>query len=159
MATDAHRVAIEFLRLAEDRGVALTPLQLMKLVYIAHGWMLGLWQRPLITNRIEAWKYGPVIPDLYHTTKEFGSGFITGELPIRQNPRPPLLDDDEVNLIREVSEIYGKLSGIQLSAMTHKPGTPWAETYRSDVGHIPISNDVISEHYRNLSRERLPPHQ
>jgi uncharacterized phage-associated protein len=62
MATGAHTVANRFLELAEAEGRSLTPLQLMKLVYIAHGWMLGIHQRPLIKDHIEAWKLGPVIP-------------------------------------------------------------------------------------------------
>jgi uncharacterized phage-associated protein len=154
MATDAHKVANEFLRLAKDRGVALTPLQLMKLVYIAHGWMLGLVQRPLITNRIEAWKYGPVIPDLYNTIKKYGSGAVASEIRPWFFSGATELDDTESQLIHHVYDMYGDLSGIQLSAMTHKDGTPWALTYRPDIWNIPISNDIISEHYRGLGRER-----
>lgn len=128
----------------------------MKLVYIAHGWSLGLLQRPLITNRIEAWKYGPVIPDLYQFTKKYGSGAVT------ENIRPglfaghqPDLVADEKELIKAVYEIYGDFSGIQLSAMTHRVGTPWAETYRVNETNVPISNDLIAEHYRQLSRENV----
>ena len=60
MATSARAVANEFIRLAKADCKSFTPSQLMKLAYIAHGWMLALYQRPLITDRIEAWKYGPV---------------------------------------------------------------------------------------------------
>jgi uncharacterized phage-associated protein len=154
MPTDAHKVANDFLRLASQRGVSLTPLQLMKLVYIAHGWMLGLAQRPLVTNRIEAWKYGPVIPTLYDTTKKFGSGAVTGELRPWFSSSGPDLEDQEREMIGQVYDIYGNLSGIQLSALTHKQGTPWAATYRPDVSNIPISNDLIAEHYRELGRGR-----
>ena len=35
-------------------GKSFTPMQIMKLVYIAHGWSLGLRQKPLIRERIEA---------------------------------------------------------------------------------------------------------
>lgn len=155
MPTAAPKVANEFLRLASERDVALTPLQLMKLVYIAHGWSLGLRQRPLITDRIEAWKYGPVIPDLYHLTKKYGSGAVTDILRSSIfSGRQPELDDDEKELIKAVYEVYGNLSGIRLSALTHRTGTPWAETYRADTNGIPISNDLIAEHYRQLGNER-----
>ena len=156
MATSAHVVANEFLRLAQERRTALTPLQLMKLVYIAHGWMLGLRHRPLITNRIEAWRYGPVIPDLYSLTKKFGSGAVVGDLAPWFMTRAPRLDAEEKDLTQQVFDIYGDLSGIQLSAMTHKQGTPWAQTYRPDVWNIPISNDIIAEHYRQLGRGPEP---
>ena len=154
MATESYKVANEFLRLAAERGVALTPLQLMKLVYIAHGWMLGLYQRPLIKNRIEAWKYGPVIPDLYSLTKKFGSGAVTGELRPWFSSQASELDLQEKHLVGEVYGVYGDLSGLQLSALTHRTGTPWQITYRPESWAVPISNDLIAEHYHQLGRER-----
>ena len=76
MTTSARAVANELIELAKQEGRAFTPLQLLKLVYIAHGWMLGLRQKPLIRDRIEAWKYGPVIPALYHDLKRYGADFV-----------------------------------------------------------------------------------
>ena len=64
---DSNKIANEFLRLAKESGQSLTPMQLLKLVFIAHGWMLGLYGEPLISDDVQAWKYGPVIPDLYQT--------------------------------------------------------------------------------------------
>ena len=50
----------------------ITPMKLVKLVYIAHGWHLGITNNALIDENPEAWKYGPVIPRVYHTFKKFG---------------------------------------------------------------------------------------
>src|SRR5713226_3390078 len=80
MPTRSRVVANELIRLASEDGKSLTPLQIIKLTYIAHGWMLGLYQRPLVVDQIEAWKYGPVIPDLYHAMKDYGSGYVTRPL-------------------------------------------------------------------------------
>lgn len=66
-------VAKEMLKLATGENKTLTPMQLIKLVYLAHCWMLALYSRPLIEEPIEAWKYGPVIPVLYHDIKHYGS--------------------------------------------------------------------------------------
>src|SRR5437660_9090573 len=107
MATSARRVANEFLRLAEEDDRALTPLQIIKLVYIAHGWMLALYQRPLITDRIEAWKYGPVIPQLYQDMKVYGAGSIAGRLSDTSYSAKPL-DPQERDIIRQVYNIYGQ---------------------------------------------------
>jgi uncharacterized phage-associated protein len=148
MAT-APRAANEFLRLAREDGRALTPLQIIKLVYIAHGWMLALYQRPLITDRIEAWKYGPVIPRLYHDMKGYGAGSVTGLLPVDS----PELDLHEADIIRQIYNIYGRMNGVQLSELTHRPGTPWHITWHPDSFGDAISNDLIAEHYRRLADE------
>ena len=38
-----------------------TPMGIVKLVYLAHGWQLGWDGEPLINEPVEAWTYGPVI--------------------------------------------------------------------------------------------------
>jgi uncharacterized phage-associated protein len=149
MPVMAPTVANEFIRLARAEGRALTPLQVIKLVYIAHGWMLALYQRPLITDAIEAWKYGPMIPNLYHALKRYGAGSIIEPI----SRRTEQLDDDERDVIEQVYAQYGHLTGIQLSRMTHQAGTPWHETW-SDEPNEPISNDLIADHYRQLVDEQ-----
>ena len=56
---------------ADDANM--TPMKLIKLVYIAHGWSLGLYNKTLINEQPQAWKFGPVIPSLYDEFKEFGN--------------------------------------------------------------------------------------
>lgn len=156
MATAARTVANLLISLAKAKGKLLTPLQLMKLVYISHGWTLAILGRPLVTNTIEAWQYGPVIPDLYQQTKKYGSGSVIEEIP------PPFwaksetpLDNAEKQIIQQVYDVYGSETGIQLSAMTHKSGTPWDLTWASGrQRNAEISNDLIAEHYRKLSESR-----
>lgn len=136
-------VASYLLWLARDRYV--TPMQLLKLVYICHGWMLGLHGRPLVSEPIQAWKYGPVIPDLYHAYKRYGGNNIAE----RPSGEPSGFDEDEKTVMSEVLERYGDFTGVQLSALTHKAGTPWDITWKSKASLI--SNDLIEEHYRELA--------
>ncbi len=53
----AKLVANYFLKKAAAEGVTLDPMKLQKLVYIAHGWHLGLLGAPLLRSPIEAWTY------------------------------------------------------------------------------------------------------
>lgn len=147
---DARIVANRFLELARESGRTLTPMQLLKLVYIAHGWTLGLTARPLINQQVEAWQYGPVIRDLYNATRNYGGGPITA--PIAAFPEP--LAADQNDMIKQVYDIYGKMGGIALSNITHMADTPWANTYRPGNFGTVISNDVIAAHYQRLARER-----
>ena len=154
---DVLTVADAILKIAKVRGQQLTPMQLVKLTYIAHGWSLGLRGRDLFRNRIEAWQYGPVIPDLYHATKAFGRAPIPLESvgDVSQVGVAP----EDMQLLEGVYSKYGHLDGIALSYLTHTAGTPWTQVYRHGVMHIDIPDDLIARHYRELAfdaRQQAP---
>lgn len=147
---DVIAIADSILKIAKEQGKKLTPMQLMKLVYIAHGWNLGLGRSDLFTDRIEAWRYGPVIPNLYHATKVWGRDPIplekvTGEIEV---------DGDTEAFLRDVFAKYGHLDGIALSNLTHKIGTPWESVYREGIFGIEIPDDLIRLHYEKLLDDR-----
>lgn len=145
---DSRTVANRFLELARQAGVFLTPMQLLKLVYIAHGWMLGLYGRPLIRDEVQAWRYGPVIPRLYNAAREYRAGPVTRQL--RAAADHPL-DEFEDDIIGQVYNLYGKKSGIALSRLTHAEDTPWALSYEPGEFGTPIPQDLIQEHYQQLA--------
>ncbi|MGJ8609805.1 MAG: Panacea domain-containing protein [Octadecabacter sp.] len=59
----AQVVAGDIFKIAKRRGMALTPMQFMKLGYISYGWYLAMNNAKLVNDPIEAWKNGPVFPD------------------------------------------------------------------------------------------------
>ena len=58
--------------------MSLSILQLVKLVYLAHGWSLGFDRGPLINATAEAWERGPVIPRVYNFYRKQGIHNING---------------------------------------------------------------------------------
>src|SRR4051794_28085835 len=67
-------VARYFIEQSQRDGILdLTPMKVLKLVYIAHGWVLSSADAPLISESVQAWKFGPVIPSLYHYFKRYGA--------------------------------------------------------------------------------------
>ena len=145
MKHDARSVANELITRAIDADRPITPLQTLKLIYFSHAWMLAIHDRPLIKQRIYAWRHGPVVRDVYDALKRYGwrpiperiLGFSDDEF-----------DDDELSIIDQVSEKYGKYSGTYLSAMTHARGTPWHQVWDPDKRNISISNNRIKDYYR-----------
>lgn len=125
---------------------AVTPMQLIKLVYVSHGYMLGLHGRPLLDEPVEAWQYGPVVRSVYDAVRHYKSS------PIQtiQAPHGIDLDDKEKEVLERVVRTYGKFDGIVLSSATHKPGTPWDMTWKMWGRNSDISNDMIEHFYRNL---------
>ncbi len=152
MTYNAIIIADEILKLAKKQGRSLTPLQLMKLVYISHGWSLAIRDVDLFPDRIEAWKYGPVIPDLYRATKHFGRNPIPFDLV--DNTKPSAVDNKTHAFLADVYEKYGNLSGTQLSSLTHKSGTPWDQVYEPGIRGIEIPDAIIKAHYLDLLNER-----
>ncbi len=158
MPFSAAAVANEFLRLAYADRRPVTPLKMQKLVYFAHGWYLAVTGRPLISESVQAWKYGPVIPTLYKEFKEYGDEpipfpamtFVPGK-----GKSVVSLDDegttDEVALARQVIQRvwaeYGSLTAEQLSSITHDEGSPWDSTPHKDVAGTEISDDKIKEYF------------
>jgi uncharacterized phage-associated protein len=118
-----------FLSKGAAEGVPIDPLKLQKLVYFAHGWHLAVTGEPLIDDPVEAWPYGPVIPILYREFKRFGSAPIT-QLAYATGPSgefyPPLPTDAlTISVLEKVWEQYGRYSAVQLSNLSHEPGSPW----------------------------------
>lgn len=140
-------VANAILGSAQRLERTLTPLQLMKLAYMSEGWMLGLHNRSMFTERIEAWKYGPSIPVLYHRIKEFGSSVIEEQIPA---PIGDVLDGTSISVLNGVVKSYGALSGTELSTLTHRPGSPWSKVWREGSSHLEIPRETIREHYLKL---------
>ena len=107
------------------RGTETTPMHVLKLVYISHGWTLGLYGRSLINEPAEAWRYGPVVPSVYHRYKSFRGDPITTD-PV---DRSDAFDDEQRDVIEQVHEVYGDFTAAQLSAridalMDADPGIP-----------------------------------
>lgn len=159
MGYDPKSIANVFLAMAEAEGKRLTPLQLIKLVYIAHGWYLALTSKPLIRESPEAWQYGPVVPSLYHEFKKFGNSPITGRCEYAFDIAPPELPEDGEDgglhrFLQKIWKVYGKYTGAQLSTLTHQEGTPWHEVWFHHGGKdrhgADIPNDLIRKHYQEL---------
>ena len=73
MKANALSVANYFIDLAQKDNKLIHLLGLVKRVYIAHGLALAYRHKGLLDPRfdkVEAWKYGPVIPSVYHSFKQ-----------------------------------------------------------------------------------------
>lgn len=152
----AKAIANYFLDKGDVEDVDITPLKIIKLVYIAHGWHLGLKGEPLIADKVEAWDHGPVIPELYHEFKHYGKSPIRGrayEEVLASIRYDPVIDSSHVeDFLDEVWGEYGEVEAWELSAMTHQPHTPWDITrkknkFRFKMNPI-IENDLIEKFYR-----------
>lgn len=117
-------------------------MSILKLTYIAHGKYLAKTDTPLFTNEIQAWRYGPVIVDVYHA---FCNQGLKVSVPLPG--MPDVVDPSDTELLEEVWDEYGKLPPFKLSRLTHVPGGPW--DIAVDIGgwYAEIPDKLIRLHY------------
>ena len=58
----------------KDRPVS--NLKLQKVLYFVQGYYLQMTGHAFFSDEIEAWPYGPVVPDVYEQFQQFGANFI-----------------------------------------------------------------------------------
>lgn len=133
----------------------ITNLKLNKLCYYAQGWSLVKLGKPLFSDEIQAWDYGPVIPDVYHTFKVCGKNPIAEPSESFDESR---LSSEEISLLIDVYTSYGKYTPGELITMTHKRGGPWDRVYK-EHGNEPISLKLIGEYFSaNNELQAFVPH-
>lgn len=140
-------IAKKILKLAKKEGYSVETMKLLKLTYIIHGWYLAFFDRPLFENRIEAWQYGPVIPDLYHVIKRFGTNNV--DINVIKLYSENKLEEEDSKFVKVIWNAYKKFNGLQLSSKTHNINTPWHKTYDGTF-HKVIENHIIKEYYKEL---------
>ena len=146
MADDARQVANWFVTRARQDGRSLSIMSLLKLTYIAHGWYLESRNEPLFPNRIEAWQYGPVVPEVYSDFRRQGIRVHTPVNTVTEYPFTP----EDTALLEQVWEIYGSLPAFRLSDITHVPNGPWDVASRMRGHYARIPDDLIRNHYVEL---------
>jgi len=145
VAYDSRQIANWFIERAERERMSLSIMKLIKIVYMAHGWCMAALNRPLISDEVQAWEYGPVIPEIYYAFRKNGIHELS-PLTIYEEERE--LEPRIEQLLGEVWNIYKKRSALELSNLTHITGGPWDQAYVPNRRFNVIPNDSIAKHYR-----------
>lgn len=141
-------VANEIIRVAHATGKSISNMKLQKLLYLAQGIHLAIKNdTPLFSDPVEAWKYGPVIPSVYHKFKIYFSADIPATHPFTGDGAA--LDEDQKKIIARVVELYGGLSAISLSNFTHLQESPWFSVYNANSFSTEIPTSSISAYFKS----------
>ena len=135
------------------RDWSVSNLEVQKILYMAHMYHMGVHDgAPLIHEHFEAWNYGPVIPELYHRMKAFGSGPVQNVF--HWVDLVPMGTPEFVTL-NDVIEGTKNLRTSQLVANTHWTGGAWANTYQPNVTGLRIPNGAIWNEYRARAKPAI----
>jgi len=161
----AQYIAYYFIKLSvDDNDCTLTPMKLQKLLYFAHGFYLTRFSKSLIYEVFYAWKFGPVIGQIYHEFKNYG---VTS---IKDNPlfygyhnsvadyADKIIDPVTVTFLKSTWENFKKFSAFELSTFTHAGISPWdmvTKPFQDDIANLPpsllIPNPIIKAYFDTIT--------
>lgn len=142
-------------------GGEIDHLKLQKLCFYAYGWWLALSgeKEAIARDRPQVWKLGPVFRPIYGAFAAYRGNFID-----KQQKVGPFSGDDAISkgnssaslLIDWIWDKYGHFDGLELSDMTHEPGTPWhtiAKKYNFEVPKfLEIDDDTNRAYFNKLAQ-------
>ncbi len=147
MATtsSAQTVARWFVEWAHSNEADLSNLKLQKLLYFAQGeYLARTGGHPLFADRIDAWQHGPVVKEIYHDYKSFGTGDVT---PDDSHPFEwDDVDDETAQFLIQVWNTYGGFGAWRLRNITHEQ-PPWRDVFEPNRPNIEISQQSMLDFF------------
>jgi len=123
-----------------DKGYATDNIKLNKLMYISFGFYGATNKEYLFEEVIEAWEYGPVIPDVYYAYKN-------NEI----HMRPLVAIPEKMRIIiDQVLSVYGNKAPFLLVELTLQENTPWSNVFEKGKKHIEIPKIDIIDYYTSF---------
>ncbi len=139
---DANYIAECLIHLASNQPQNdITNMKIQKLLYYAQGTHLALHNERLFAQDIEKWQYGPVVPEVYHTLKQYGSNVI-------QLPHVVSFDhlsEPQLKTLQMVYEFFGQFSAIKLMNLTHDEA-PWNSVEMNEI----IPTEIITDFFNTI---------
>jgi len=125
----------------EKEREGITNLKLQKVLYLAQAYYLAKLGKPLFAEKLEAWEYGPVVPEVYRKLKRNGSN------PIIAEEDKSTLSEEDKEVLEKVWGSFGSYSASRLVDIVHAH-TPWKEAFAS--ADKTISHKALKDYYSPL---------
>ena len=137
-----------------------TQLKLQKLVYLCYADYLCDTGKMLFTDKIYAFKYGPVVDSVYRRYKKYGYKPIEEEntdidskhiyeMPAKSRILFAEYGAEKISSIEKTLKRYGALSAADLVKLTHKQSAPWSQTPKSSwILYSQIKTDTIKKYHK-----------
>ena len=121
----AQSIARYIIQRCNEQNTPISNLKLQKLLYFVQAEFLVARNRPCFAEEIEAWDFGPVVPEVYQEYKIFGGANIPV---IGRMSRPVIISRDDQKLIDGIIDECAQYSASTLVDITHRQH-PWKKAY------------------------------
>lgn len=143
MTYDANEIARYVIDRCCNRNRPVTNLKLQKILYLLWLDYYRETGRNLYDNRVEAWEFGPVVPDTYYLYRIYAAGRIRDVPPCDDlQPNRAIKDTDREILDRTIYRCMKRSLG-DLIDDTRRPGGAWDRVQRMHGLHARIDRSEM----------------
>lgn len=153
---DVCRYVINY---SNEQEYGISNLKLQKILYFIQAFFIicKINNEPCFYEKIEAWDFGPVVPEAYQEYKRYGSGNIpTVDFYTQLNEEDiwdsevvnyddSIIKDSDKNLINQVINKFADYSATNLVSITHNQN-PWKDAYKKGENNE-ITTEAIKEYF------------
>lgn len=130
----------------------MTPKKLQKMLYYCYSFYLAIMAHndsdeeintwTLFDEKFQAWVHGPVIPKVYNKYKNYKASIIENS-GFSKEDIAGVLTQEQIEIIDEVIEAYGHLTGNSLESISHSE-LPWIEA-RGNLKSLDSCTNELSD--------------
>lgn len=148
----ALEVAKYVVNLCLEQGRPISNLQLQKILYFANIFYIMRKNTPLIKDDFQAWKFGPVIPEVYREYSIYANAPI---IPFyKENPD---IDHKKMQIVKKLIINLSATEPWRLVELSHLKNGAWDRTYKDGAGNREIiASQLIydeAEYHKGVSQK------
>lgn len=142
---------------SNDKDYDISNLKLQKLLYFIQAYFLINKNEACFNETIEAWDFGPVVPEAYSEYKQYGGGnippissyieFDTDDIwdvhRVKYNDN--IISNTDKEMINDVVDKFAEYTATDLVSLTHRQA-PWNNAYEPYMNNE-ITKNSIKEYF------------
>ena len=134
-----------------EKGADINMTKIQKILYIAYGTWLAIKDERLVDEHPQAWPYGPVFPSTRNALLKMDFNAICWDDIKEEN----LKNDIELKILIDsiFNSQFGEWTANELSAWSHKEGSPWE--YTSSVSGAKWGNVIDDNRIKSFFRNKV----
>ena len=148
-ALDVAKYIINF---SNEKDYLIDNLKLQKLLYYCQVHFLCDYREhtKCFTNKILAWDWGPVVPEVYKEYKSNGSNLIP-HIRDKEFDVHEVINNDDIKKIEYVVDTFKNYNAIAMMKKTHQE-EPWINAYNNYLNNE-ITDEAIRSYYINVEEK------
>lgn len=152
---DVSRYIVNY---SNEKKYSISNLKLQKLLYYVQAYFLYKKKEPCYKAKIEAWKFGPVVPEAYEEFKKYGASEIpkinnyyeitenNNEIVVECIGYKTDINQEDEKRIKEVVDDFSSYSAAKIIRLSHNQ-KPWIDAYKKGV-KSEITLEAISDYFK-----------